>query len=972
MRLERLEVTGFGRLHQRRFDFGERITVVLGPNESGKSTLHRAIRAALYGLEAGGPGRPRDRSDWARWLPWTSGRFGLTLTYRLDGGQRLRVAQTFDRDRVQAQVQELGGGDVTQQFRVGRTVCPGRFHLGVDEAVFCAAAWLGEESLQLSSTEAAPQQAGRLREALERLIDAGAEGTTAAEATKRLADALQRVGSERRVTSPLGVAIAQARRLEGEIEAAERRLASFAGEEARLRELEVEARLSAETAVAAQRDWIRGRIAQLDAQEAEMRRATEEAAELSRALEVEAAYAGFPAESEAAVIALGGELHQAARAAAEAEARWTAVQEPLGALRRRRAEIFAGLQAMPAASPIGERETAAASALRRRVDVSAAIAHRDEEMAATARGEALRREIAVTGLGGVEPGELEAAVPLVTTARTAGTRARAAAWGLAAVAVLGGAATGALAATGRHEPAALLGAGCLLVVAALAGFGILAFRRASSARSELAGRLPGIDLSPSGLERLGASLPAARSLHTESRQQAAIVEVHRAEQMRARGELEAAVDSCLALARESGLSAPARPPAGCRVEVLLETAAAALATVDEAARLSVRRRELEVEDARLADRETQYAELGQEAGRGRASARAVEARIRAATTAAGLDAGLPPLEAVTAFRDACGHRHEHDRLVAGLAEARRRQRLGGSDIETLTHQRVELVADLRRRGGDPEEAVGDVPTDAAGLARLEREAMAAQERAAGAASAIQSLGARIEGLTGSLPSLADLEDERLTVTAARDRALHQQEALQRAIVMIETAGRDVHGRLAPRLAASVSERLALLTGDHYSEANVDMDHFAIALASADRDQLVSLDLVSHGTRDQVALLLRLALCEVLGDAGESMPLLLDEPLASADPRRGRGLLEFLAQLSATNQVVVTTSDPGIAATLVGLGDPATTAVIDLGTGGEESSPDLAVPDDTVSSVLKHPVRAPRPPARGLRGRSPER
>jgi uncharacterized protein YhaN len=319
---------------------------------------------------------------------------------------------------------------------------------------------------------------------------------------------------------------------------------------------------------------------------------------------------------------------------------------------------------------------------------------------------------------------------------------------------------------------------------------------------------------------------------------------------------------------------------------------------------------------------------------------------------------------VAAFRDACGHRHEHDRLAAGLAEARRRQRLGGSDIETLGRQRTELQADLRRRGGDPEKAPGDVPTDAAGLARLEREAMDAQERAAGAASAIQSLGARIEGLTGSLPSLADLEDERLTVTAARDRALHQQEALQRAIVMIETAGRDVHGRLAPRLAASMSERLALLTGDHYSEANVDMDHFAIALGSADRDQLVSLDLVSHGTRDQVALLLRLALCEVLGDAGESMPLLLDEPLASADPRRGRGLLEFLAQLSATNQVVVTTSDPGLAATLVGLGDPESTVVIDLGTGGEESSTDVAAPED--------PVRAPRPPARGLRGRSPER
>jgi uncharacterized protein YhaN len=58
MRLERLEVTGFGRLHQRRFDFGERITVVLGPNESGKSTLHRAIRATGATGRAGSPGRP--------------------------------------------------------------------------------------------------------------------------------------------------------------------------------------------------------------------------------------------------------------------------------------------------------------------------------------------------------------------------------------------------------------------------------------------------------------------------------------------------------------------------------------------------------------------------------------------------------------------------------------------------------------------------------------------------------------------------------------------------------------------------------------------------------------------------------------------------------------------------------------------------------------------------------------------------
>ncbi|MGA9113783.1 MAG: hypothetical protein WB802_08320, partial [Candidatus Dormiibacterota bacterium] len=212
------------------------------------------------------------------------------------------------------------------------------------------------------------------------------------------------------------------------------------------------------------------------------------------------------------------------------------------------------------------------------------------------------------------------------------------------------------------------------------------------------------------------------------------------------------------------------------------------------------------------------------------------------------------------------------------------------------------------------------------------------ELAATAATAARTLEARIEGLSGGLPSLPDLEDERLTVTAARDRALRQQEALQRTMAMIDAAGRDVHERLAPRLAESVSNRLALLTGDRYADVNVDVEHFAVALASGDRDQLVGLDLVSHGTRDQVALLLRLALCEVLGEAGESMPLLLDEPLASADPARRRGLLEFLSQLSATNQLVVTTTDPGIAATLVGLGDPESTAIIDLGMPGALAEP----------------------------------
>ena len=509
MRLERLDVTGFGRLHQRRFDFGERMTVVLGPNESGKSTLHRAIRAALYGLDAGGPGRPRERSDWARWLPWAPGRFGLTLTYRLDGGRRLRVAQSFDHDRVQAQVHELGGGDVTQQFRIGRTVCPGRFHLGIDEAVFCAAAWLGEESLPLSAAEAAPQQAGRLREALERLVDAGAEGTTAGEAMKRLGEALQRVGSERRSQSPLGVAVAQARRLDAEIATARLRLASFAGEEERLRGLEREAGRCAGEAVAAQRAWI---AAGSPGWVPRRPRSGRPARKPPRSPRPSSSRRPTPASrwtrrprsspSGASCTRCRERLTRPRLAGPRRRSRST----PSGAAAPRSAPAFASWRRHRRSPRRWMRRTASGGASRSRPRSPAAIPswrspHETRRCAARSRS---------PDCGSVDPDELGTVARLVDTARAGRVRVRVAFGLLAALTLVGAAAAAGLAASGDRLAALAAVISAVVAVAGLAAAGALAQRAGSAARRDLEARLPGVDLSPAGLETAGIA-PSRRA-----------------------------------------------------------------------------------------------------------------------------------------------------------------------------------------------------------------------------------------------------------------------------------------------------------------------------------------------------------------------------------------------------------------------------------------------------------------------------
>jgi uncharacterized protein YhaN len=276
-------------------------------------------------------------------------------------------------------------------------------------------------------------------------------------------------------------------------------------------------------------------------------------------------------------------------------------------------------------------------------------------------------------------------------------------------------------------------------------------------------------------------------------------------------------------------------------------------------------------------------------------------------------AGDDPAPAIAAFRQGAAVRRSLEGSLSRLGEVRRRiAALGAADDTALAAQITQLGEQLRRRCGDPEAVAEELPLDPGRLHQLELAAERARQEAGTAAASAAALRERLAGALDALPPVADLEDDRAACLAVRDRALHQLEALQRASALIEEAARRVHRDIAPRLAASVGERLALLTEGRYDEVDVDAERFAVSLRSPERLELVSAELLSRGTREQVALLLRLALVEALGEAGEPVPLLLDDPVLSADPLRRSNVLTFLQRLSETTQVVLTTSDPQVA------------------------------------------------------------
>jgi DNA repair protein SbcC/Rad50 len=914
--LERLEITGFGSLHDISEDLHPRVTVIAGRNESGKSTLLRAVRAALYGIDAGGQGRPVERSDWARYEPWTRGGYGLALTYKLDDGRRIRVARRLDTREQSVQVLELGGSELTDELRSGRAVTPGRFHLGIDEAVFCATAWLGDDGLRIDAPEGARQRAGQLQEAIERLADTR-RGVTAAQAMARLRDAMERVGSERRVTSPLGVATSRLKALDRLLDEARTRLAAVALDQERLADLEAALAVETERWIHAERTRLGARLADTADRRARLIDLVREAKLQSAALEANTPYARFPIDAETEVTALGGELAQARTAAADAKSRWDMAADRLRPIRARREEIARGIAAIGApagasGTEIGER------AQRLRGELFAAASTVRRETGDDAREAALRREIAATGLRGLPARVIDDLLPQLEQAGRGGLRFGTATVLIAIVTV----ATALVLSRGHSAAATAIAIGVGAAAAAACAWRAWTRTRAASTARATARQLAldaGAD--PSEVERLAGRLPVLRALHAALDDTEHRTSLRRADAEAAQEAVASLIVRCQALAVEAGVAQPLpRQPA--TVDAAMLIAGQILDRVDATVLRARRRDELVAEEAVLAADDAASGQLREDVDRSARNVTALESRLRTMLDQAGIPVAGDLAVAVAEFRHGCEARRGYDEARRRLADLQRSARSLGGDGAALASLEADLTEQLRQRGGDPASALASPPPDAAALQQMDLDAERARRAATSASDQARELRARLGGVLDTLPVIADLEDERDSCAAARERGLRQLKALRVASDMIEAASRVTHRELAPRLAASLGNRLSLLTGARYVDVNVDTDHFALGLLGRTRPDMVPLDAVSHGTRDQVALLLRLSLCEVLGGAGERAPLLLDEPLLTSDPARRDLLIEFLHDVSATHQVLISTADPAMieAVSRVTLGD----------------------------------------------------
>ena len=330
-----------------------------------------------------------------------------------------------------------------------------------------------------------------------------------------------------------------------------------------------------------------------------------------------------------------------------------------------------------------------------------------------------------------------------------------------------------------------------------------------------------------------------------------------------------------------------------------EALAAELGETDVAApreTISGQRREVLI--GRIAERrreEREYAEAV-------ANVEAAEKEVAEAARLAGVE-GQDPDEQVAALHVWQCDRHteleEVDREIEAWEELQRM--LGQYSLEELASEAERLRADadiLSKDAGIVDIAKPVNPLTDAEFKRAESEA-------SGARSEFENERVRLEESARQLVDVAEATEALAAAKIDFARVRSLDHTLELSIRFLEQAEERVHRTIAPVLAETVRHWLPEVSGGRYVDCRIAPEKLAVEVATAN-GRWQRAEVLSHGTAEQVYLLLRLALARHL--TTQECPLILDDAVVASDSQRKHDLLETLLAVSQDTQVILFTHE----------------------------------------------------------------
>ncbi len=245
--------------------------------------------------------------------------------------------------------------------------------------------------------------------------------------------------------------------------------------------------------------------------------------------------------------------------------------------------------------------------------------------------------------------------------------------------------------------------------------------------------------------------------------------------------------------------------------------------------------------------------------------------------------------------------------AASLAE-QQKAREDWARLESLLDGRSieEMQTEAIRRREIAESLAEDAGEDpAAVILETDVEAQLAQLRQS--LEQVSAEAARLKGQVDEqarrLPSVSEAEEELASAQRQLDKIRQLDNTLEQTLGFLRRAEEKVYRDIAPVLAETVRSWLPRVTSNRYEDARVDPDSLAVKVRSRSGAWREAARL-SHGTAEQIYLLLRIAIAEHLTKLGETCPLILDDVTAQSDEGRTVAILGILHRIGEMRQVIL--------------------------------------------------------------------
>ncbi|AEV66801.1 ATP-binding protein [Acetivibrio clariflavus] len=201
MRIDKLDIKGFGKFNNFEVEFDRGFNIVYGANESGKSTIQAFIKAMFYSLRGGRNLKGEDCTPLNKYRPWGGGEYRGSLRYTLDNGQVFTVERNFQNGETK--IYDLLYKDITKTFDQSKDKGPlfAIKHIGLTESCFEKTLYIGQMATKIDNRDKK-----EILDSIANIFETGSEDISFINAREAIKEALKRyVGTDKTSTRPLDI-----------------------------------------------------------------------------------------------------------------------------------------------------------------------------------------------------------------------------------------------------------------------------------------------------------------------------------------------------------------------------------------------------------------------------------------------------------------------------------------------------------------------------------------------------------------------------------------------------------------------------------------------------------------------------------------------------------------------------------------------------------------------------------------------